>query len=110
MVGTFALLGLPPFSSFLGELLILSALVASDELLVFAAFCVLITMSFVATGRTIFPMIWGQAPTDRSPARQSALAALPKLVFLLVLIVLGIYVPAPINDLILSVATTLEGG
>lgn len=110
MVGTFALLGLPPFSSFLGELLILSALVASDELLVFAAFCVLITMSFVATGRTIFPMIWGQAPTDRSPARQSALAALPKLVFLLVLIVLGIYVPAPINDLILSVAATLEGG
>ncbi len=61
MVGTFALLGFPPFGSFFGELLILSALVGSGHLFVFAAFCLLITMTFVATGRTVFPMIWGES-------------------------------------------------
>jgi formate hydrogenlyase subunit 3/multisubunit Na+/H+ antiporter MnhD subunit len=31
MIGTFALLGFPPFGSFFGELLILSALVGSGQ-------------------------------------------------------------------------------
>jgi hypothetical protein len=39
MVGTFALLGFPPFGSFLGELLILSELAASEQMLVFTGFC-----------------------------------------------------------------------
>ena len=48
MVGTFALLGFPPFGSFLGELLILSALAASGQMLVFAGFCAVIATTFIA--------------------------------------------------------------
>jgi hydrogenase-4 component F len=107
MVGTFALLGFPPFGSFVGELLILSALVSSHQLLVFAAFCVLITMSFVATGRTIFPMIWGQPPEQHDWPRQTFLSASPKIAFLVALLVLGIYIPPVINDLIQQVAGSL---
>ena len=108
MVGTFALLGFPPFGSFLGELLILSALVTSGQMFVFAAFCMLITMSFVATGRTIFPMIWGEPKQDRTWPRQSALAAIHKLIFLGALLVLGIYIPPQINSLMTVVAHALE--
>lgn len=108
MVGTFALLGFPPFGSFLGELLILSALVTSGQMFVFAAFCMLITMSFVATGRTIFPMIWGEPKQERTWPRQSALAALHKLIFLGALLVLGIYIPPQINALMTTVAHSLE--
>lgn len=108
MAGTFALLGLPPFGSFLGELLVLSALVSSGQLLVFAIFCALITVTFVATGRTVFPMIWGESRLPR-PARQTFLAASPKLVFLLALIVLGIHVPPSVNLLIQQVAVSLGG-
>jgi hydrogenase-4 component F len=110
MVGTFALLGFPPFGSFLGELLILSALVRNGQMFVFAAFCMLITMSFVATGRTIFPMIWGQPKQPRTWPRQRALSALHKLIFLSALLVLGIYIPPQINSLITLVAQSLEGG
>ncbi len=109
MVGTFALLGFPPFGSFLGELLILSALVTSGQMFVFAAFCVLITISFVATGRTIFPMIWGEPKQVRTWPQQRVTAALHKLIFLVLLLVLGIYIPPQINSLIALVARSLEG-
>jgi hydrogenase-4 component F len=108
MVGTFALLGFPPFGSFLGELLILSALVTSGQMFVFATFCTLITISFVATGRTIFPMIWGEPKQARTWPRQRATAALHKLIFLVLLLVLGIYIPPQINSLMTHVAHSLE--
>lgn len=107
MVGTFALLGFPPFGSFLGELLILSALVESDRLLVFAAVSALVTLSFIATGRTVFPMIWGRPSQRRAWPRQTFLSAVPKMLFLLVLLVLGVYIPSPINELIQQVAASV---
>lgn len=109
MVGTFALLGFPPFGSFLGELLILSALVSTERMLTFAAFCLLITMTFVATGKMVFPMIWGEPREKRDFPRQTLLAALPKLTFLTVLVVLGIYIPPTLNSLLQQVAASLEG-
>lgn len=109
MVGTFALLGFPPFGSFLGELLILSALVTRGQMFVFAAFCMLITVSFVATGRTIFPMIWGQPKQVRTWPRQRVTGALHKLIFLVLLLVLGIYIPPQLDALVMTVAHSLEG-
>jgi hydrogenase-4 component F len=109
MVGTFGLLGFPPFGSFLGELLILSALVTSGQMFVFATFCMLITVSFVATGRTIFPMIWGEPKQARTWPRQRLGSALHKLIFLVLLLVLGIYIPPQINILMTHVAKSLEG-
>jgi hydrogenase-4 component F len=109
MVGTFALLGFPPFGSFFGELLILSALVGSGQILVFATFCVLITMTFVATGRTIFPMIWGEPKQQVTWPRQTLGSVAPKLFFLLALVALGIFVPPVVNDLMQDVAHSLEG-
>jgi hydrogenase-4 component F len=108
MIGTLALLGFPPFGSFVGELLVLSALVSSGRLVVFAMFCLLVTISFVATGRTIFPMIWGRAPSHPASPRQTFLAASPKIVFLLALVALGLYVPQVIQTLMQAVAASLE--
>lgn len=109
MVGTFALLGLPPFGSFLGELLMLSAVVESGHLELLFPFCVLLVVSFVATGRTLFPMIWGEPETGMIRARERLTVAVPKLVFLGGLVVLGLYVPAPVNVLLRDVAMTLGG-
>lgn len=109
MVGTFALLGFPPFGSFFGELLILSALVGSGQLLVFAAFCGLITLTFVATGRTIFPMIWGEPKQVVTWPPQTLVTVAPKLVFLIALVALGVFVPPAVNQLLQDVARSLEG-
>lgn len=109
MVGTFALLGFPPFGSFFGELLILSALVGSGHMFVFGAFCVLITMTFVATGRTIFPMIWGEPRQRRTWPPQTFPSAMPKIFFLGALVVLGVYIPPAVNELVQQVAHSIEG-
>lgn len=109
MVGTFALLGFPPFGSFLGELIILSGLVQRHQINVFVLFCTLIAMTFVATGRTIFPMIWGAPKRDLPRNEQTVVTAAPKLVFLVALVAMGIYMPAPLNDLFRAVAASIGG-
>jgi hydrogenase-4 component F len=109
LVGTLALLGFPPFGSFFGELLILSALVSSGHLYVFSIFCVVITITFVATGRTIFPMIWGVPTKVQSWPQQTFLAGSPKIAFFVVLVVLGLYIPPAISGLLERVAASLEG-
>jgi len=107
MVGIFALLGFPPFGSFLGELIILSGLIGAGRFAVFAAFCAILTVTFIATGRTVFPMIWG-APTDKAHrAGQTLTSVLPKLILLLALLAMGLYLPAPVNALFRQVAAGL---
>lgn len=106
MVGTFALLGLPPFGSFLGELMMLSALVESGRTALLFPFCASLVASFVATGRTLFPMIWGE--NQATPVFGDRLTdTIPKAVFLVALVALGLYIPAPINVLLRDAATHL---
>ena len=107
MVGTFALLGFPPFGSFLGELIVMSGLVGAGWYGVFAAFCAILTATFVATGRALFPMIWGEPRRAVDWASQPLATILPKLVFLGCLLAMGLYLPAPVNALFRQVAAGL---
>ena len=107
MVGTFALLGFPPFGSFLGELIIMSGLVGGGHHLVFAAFCIILTVTFIATCRAIFPMIWGEPKQKADWGRQPVITILPKMVFLIALVAMGIYLPASVNRLFRQVAAGL---
>ncbi len=107
MVGTFALLGFPPFGSFLGELVIMSGLIGGRHYAVFAAFCGILTVTFIATGRAIFPMIWGEPRRKVNWKSQRVVEVVPKLVFLAALVAMGLYLPAPVNALFRQVAAGL---
>ena len=106
-VGTFALLGFPPFGSFLGELIVMSGLIGSARFGVFAAFCTILTITFVATGRSVFPMIWGEPKRKVDWASQPVATVLPKLVFLCSLLAMGLYLPPQVNELFRQVAAGL---
>lgn len=108
-VGIFALLGFPPFSSFLAEMLILSGIVQAGNLPAFTLMCVALTVIFVATGRTIFPMIWGPSDSPGPQVTETWVTALPKLGFVSVLVMLGLYTPARISDLLMHVALSIGG-
>lgn len=108
-VGTFALLGFPPFGGFMAEMLILSGIVQAGNLLAFTLMCTTLTIIFVATGRAIFPMLWNQLELHRPPVRESWVTALPKLGFVTALVLLGVYTPAPISDLLVQVAQSIGG-
>ena len=107
--GVFALLGFPPFASFLAEMLILSGIVQAGNLLAFTLMCVMLTVIFVATGRSIFPMLWGQPQQVRAPYKESLLSVLPKLGFVALLTMLGTYTPELFTKLISAVARSIGG-
>lgn len=107
--GIFALLGFPPFASFLAEMLILSGIVQAGNLLAFTLMCVMLTVIFVATGRTVFPMLWGQPKVQVQTSPQSVLTLLPKVGFVAILVMLGTYTPAPIAALLRAVAVSIGG-
>lgn len=108
-LGIFALLGFPPFASFLAEMLILSGIVQAGNLLAFTLMCVMLTVIFVATGRTVFPMLWGAPKVTVTVPPQSWITLLPKLGFVAVLVMLGTYTPDPFTDLLRAVAVSIGG-
>jgi hydrogenase-4 component F len=109
-VGVFALLGFPPFGSFLAEMLILSGIVQAGNMIAFSLMCAMLTIIFVATGRTIFPMLWGASNWPGPPVRETWVTSLPKLGFVLALVLLGVYTPEPISQLLRQVAQSIGGG
>jgi hydrogenase-4 component F len=108
-VGIFALLGFPPFASFLAEMLILSGIVQAGNLMAFTLMCVMLTIIFVATGRTVFPMLWGASKREGPKVAESWVTTLPKLGFVCILIMLGTYTPAAITRLLIAVAKSIGG-
>lgn len=108
-VGTFALLGFPPFGGFIAELLILSGIVQSGHLMTFTLMCTMLTIIFVATGRSIFPMIWGRTELKVTPVTENWVTTLPKIGFVVALVLLGVYTPAPISQLLVQVAQSIGG-
>lgn len=108
-VGTFALLGFPPFGGFMAEMLILSGIVQAGRLVAFTLMCTMLTIIFVASGRTIFPMLWNPPEAHRPPVRETWVTALPKLGFVAALVLLGVYTPAPLSALLTQVAQSIGG-
>lgn len=108
-VGIFALLGFPPFASFLAEMLILSGIVQAGNLMAFTVMCGMLTIIFVSTGRVVFPMLW-DAPTRSGPSVVESLpTVLPKVGFVCILIMLGTYAPEPVTRLLRAVAASIGG-
>ena len=108
-VGIFALLGFPPFASFLAEMLILSGIVQAGNLMAFTLMCVMLTIIFVATGRTVFPMLWGASKREGRPVHESWITTLPKIGFVGILIMLGTYTPDAVTRVLQAVARSIGG-
>lgn len=108
-VGIFALLGFPPFGSFMAEMLILSGIVQSSDWITFTLMCAMLTIIFVAAGRSIFPMLWGPSNRTGPPINEPWITAVPKLGFVIALVLLGVYTPEPVNKLLLLVAKSIGG-
>lgn len=109
MLGTFALLGFAPFGSFLGEIIILSNMAEGGYLVLFLFLCIMLTVNLVATGRALFPMIWGDTPEDAAKVKEPIWSIASSAFYVLVLVSLGVYTPEPVTALLREVAATLDG-
>ena len=111
LLASFAALGSPPFGVFLSELTIVRAGFAASGPVLPLLLLALLAVAFVAFARTTAGMVTGQAQCPPSPyqGRAAGLAAVaPLAVGLAALLVLGLWIPAGLNAVILHSVAVLS--
>ncbi len=111
LLASFAALGSPPFGVFLAELTIVRAGFAASGPVLPLLLVALLAVAFVAFARTTAGMVTGEAQPSPSPyrGRGAGLAAVaPLAAGLAVLLVLGLWIPAGLNAIILHSVAVLS--
>lgn len=102
-----ALLGVAPFAIFMSELQLLAAAVARGAWASAIIFLAGAGVIFVGALSHLIPLAWGERAGEAKPDRRLdlALACAP----LLALLILGLWLPAPLADMIRAAAAVLGG-
>jgi len=110
LAGFFAITGAPPFGLFLSEFTILNAAVSAGRFLVAAAFLGMLAVVFMSMGSTVLAVVQGK-PRDGDPDsgfREGFFSVAPAAVLLAVVLLLGVYVPRPLEALLREAAASLD--
>jgi hydrogenase-4 component F len=109
VAGGFAIAGAPPFAIFVSELVILKAGLTSGHYIVVGALAFFVVVAFCAVMFHVNRMVFGTPEPGTaalvvpgSSKATLALAAIP-------LVVIGLYVPAPLQDLLRAAAAAMGG-
>jgi hydrogenase-4 component F len=103
LLGSFAIVGSPPFGLFLSEFTIVRAGFASSGPAFAFLLLALLVLAFIAFMRTTADMTVGGSGSD-APAETPSMrvtSAFPLLAGLAMLLVLGVWIPGGLNDLIM---------
>jgi len=111
LTGFFALTGAPPFGPFLSEFTILRAAVDAGSLGVAAAFLGLQLWVFIGMGATVLAMVQGEpaAGWEAPAVRERWLQVTPIGVLLALVLLLGLWIPEPLESALWAAARFIEG-
>jgi hydrogenase-4 component F len=111
LAGFLAITGSPPFGPFVSEFTILNAAVGSGQFVVGGLFLLLLAVVFIGMGATVLTVVQGQAPrqNELNGFRDGISTGAPILLFMTLVLLLGLYVPPPLESLLREAATFLEG-
>ncbi|MGD9780964.1 MAG: proton-conducting transporter membrane subunit [Kiritimatiellia bacterium] len=110
LAGLFAIAGSPPFGTFASEFTMFRAAFAQGRAWVAAVALVALTIAFVGMSRAFLGMSLGRAPEGEAPVRERAAAFAPALVLLAVSLVLGLWIPAGLDEMLVHASRLLGGG
>jgi hydrogenase-4 component F len=111
LAGFFAITGSPPFGPFLSEFTIVRAAFGSGRYGVATAFLILLAVVFIGMGSAVVSIVQG-TPGGRSVTtsfREELGTVAPIVVCLAVVLLLGVYVPPPLERLLREAAADLGG-
>jgi hydrogenase-4 component F len=111
VAGFFAITGTPPFGPFFSELTIVRAAITGGHYAVATMFLLILFIVFAGMASTVLAVAQGE-PTEVLPGvtyRAGPLALAPIVLCLGVVLLLGVYVPAPVEALLRNGAAALEG-
>ena len=112
LVGAIAIAGMPPFGIFRSEVLIVSGGFAKSSYFFAGLLIVVANVAFVGLYRTFHHMVLSKPPervSERCRRPQQPLMAAAMLLSLTVLLILGLWVPDPLNDLLRNAAAVIGG-
>lgn len=110
LAGFLAITGSPPFGPFVSEFTIVSATVLSRQYLVGGLFLLMLAVVFVGMGATVLAVVQGNPPEEPRDTRfrDGVSTGLPILLFLATVVLLGLYIPPPLESLLREAAASLE--
>jgi hydrogenase-4 component F len=111
LAGLLAITGVPPFGIFVSEFTILKSIFDAGRFVTAAAFLILLAGVFAAMSRVFINMAYGSVPKAlrERPTGESFTSIAPAAIFCAATLVLGLYLPAPMSE-ILHKAASLIGG
>ncbi|MDD2272396.1 MAG: proton-conducting transporter membrane subunit [Desulfuromonadaceae bacterium] len=110
LAGFIAITGSPPFAPFISEFTIISSAFMQGQMLVGAIFLLSLTVIFIGMALTVLPMVMGEVPADseKTAYRDTFWTVGPPLALLLLMFLLGVWIPEPLMTLLRDAAALLE--
>lgn len=111
IIGFLAITGSPPFGVFISEFTILKAALDQGRGAIAAVYLALLILIFIGMATIVLNMVQGErtAPRDFLPTETPSMIVPPALLGLLALL-LGLYIPPALNELLNRAALALGGG
>lgn len=110
LAGFLAITGSPPFGPFVSEFTIVNAAIGSGQFLAGGLLLLLLGIVFIGMGSTVLAVVQGNAPaeTEQDGFRDNIGTGAPILLFMALVLLLGVYVPPPLESLLREAAAFLE--
>jgi len=110
LLGFLAITGSPPFGPFVSEFTILNGAFGMGRFAVGAAFLFLLLIIFIGMGRTVLTVVQGRPSEEAKHThyRDTFLTGAPILLSLALVLLLGLYIPTPLQLLLRNAAEFLE--
>ena len=107
-----AITGSPPFSPFVSEFLIVSSAFVQGNFWTGGLFLVFLALIFIGMASTVLPVVLGEVPADieRTRYRDTLPTVLPPLLLMGIILTMGLWLPAPLQQLLHEAAGQLGGG
>jgi hydrogenase-4 component F len=110
LAGFLAITGSPPFGPFVSEFTIVNAAVASGQFLAGGLFLLLLGIVFIGMGATVLAVVQGDAPDQKEATgfHDNIGTGAPILLFMALVLLLGLYIPPPLESLLREAAALVE--
>jgi hydrogenase-4 component F len=109
LAGLFAVTGSPPFGPFVSEFTILGAAIGQGHPWIGAITVLLLAIIFVGMARPILEILYGEPAGTGTDPRAGGLRLAGPVVLVVLLVLLGVYLPLPLRELLARAAVSLGG-
>ena len=102
LAGFLAITGSPPFGPFISEFTILNGAFATGHFVGGALFLVFLLVVFIGMGITVLKVVQGRQSQDIAGTKykETVLTTIPVIVFMAIVIMLGVYIPQFLRDML----------